>query len=156
MRALALILSLILAAPTAWAGECSGPDGSVTVSVTPLTFNDYFASNPAPDIGNFTVNAACTGGSDSPVLPPLSVGLTTGSGNFGARTMANGAAILDYQIYSDETLINVWGDGAGSGAAVSTSGGSQSQAFTGYGKIFAGQWVTVGTYTDRVTVTITY
>jgi len=156
MRALALSLSLILAVPAAWAGECWGSDGSVTVSVPPLTLNDYFASNPAPDIGDFTVNAVCTGGSDSPVLPPLSVGLTTGSGNFGARMMANGAAILNFQIYSDETLVNVWGDGSGGGEVVSTSGGTQSQSFTGYGKIFAGQWVTVGTYTDRVTVTITY
>jgi len=145
-----------MAASAAWAAECSGADGSVTVSVTPLRFNDYFASDPAADLGNFTVTAACAGGTDSPVLPPLSLALSSGLGGFDGRTMENGASAMTYQIYTDDTLMNVWGDGSGGTALVSTGGGTASQTFTGYGKIFAGQWVTVGQYMDNITVTVSY
>jgi len=156
MRYLSLALIICVAFHSAQASECSGADGSVMISATPLTFNDYFAGNPMPDTGNFTVTAACMGGSDSPVLPPLSLSLPPGLGSSSMRIMENGAHVLDYQIYTDDTLINVWGDGSGGGTLVSTSGGTQSQTFTGYGKIFASQWATVGTYTDEVTIIITY
>jgi spore coat protein U-like protein len=156
MRALALIIVFCLAAPAAWAAECAGADGSVTVSVTPLRFNDYFASDPAADMGNFTVTAACAGGTDSPVLPPLSVALSSGLGGYDGRIMANGATTMSYQIYTDDTLINVWGDGSGGTALVSTGGGTAAQTFTGYGEIFGGQWVTVGSYVDSIAVTVSY
>jgi spore coat protein U-like protein len=156
MRAFALSLVLCLAAKAAWAGECAGADGSVTVSVTALSFGDYFASAPAADTGNFTVTASCVGGTDSPVLPPLSVALTSGLGGFAARMMANGPDSLSYQIYTDAALNNVWGDGSGGTTLDSTGGGAPSQDFTGYGRIPAGQWVSVGSYADSITVTVGY
>jgi spore coat protein U-like protein len=71
--------------------------------------------------------------------------------------MTSGTYSLHYQIYTSAALSTVWGDGTGSSSTVAGgNGGVASQTLTGYGVISTSQYVTPGSYTDTITVTLTY
>ena len=76
--------------------------------------------------------------------------------------MKSGANTLGYNLYTANTYSVVWGDGTGSTSTVTgtmvlnspnPSGTSQS---TVYGQIPALQDAAVGSYSDNITVTVTY
>jgi len=157
MRALALTLVCLVAAGPAFADECTGgAAGTVSVTATSLDFADYDARTTGPDENTFTVTAACSGGSGGAVLPPLQVALSTGDGSYTQRYMAKGADTLNYQVFVNAGLTQVWGDGSGATSIASTGGGTASQNFSGYGAISPGQWVSAGSYSDLITVTVSY
>lgn len=90
-----------------------------------------------------------------------------GSGNNpadgGYRQMANGEARLSYQLYQDAAHTQVWDETggtllAGGPGGVSRTGNGSEQTLTVYGRIQAGTIVpvTVGSYIDMVTVTVSY
>jgi spore coat protein U-like protein len=153
----ALAFLLLYAAAPALADECTGGGaGTVSVTTTTLSFTDYNARDSAVDTASFTVTAACSGGSGGSVLPPLTVALAAGDGSYTQREMLQGAHVLDYQIFTNAGLTDVWGDGSGATSLPSTAGGAASQDFPGYGAIPPGQWVTAGSYADEITVTVSY
>ena len=79
-----------------------------------------------------------------------------GSGN-GMRAMSNGPHSLAYNVYLDAARTIVWGDGSNGTSAygpVKPNPGTNTVWI--YGRIFARQNVTVGTYSDTLTVTIVY
>jgi spore coat protein U-like protein len=157
MRALALTLLCLLAAGRASADECTGgAAGTVSVTATNLDFADYDARTAGPDENTFTVTAACSGGSGGAVLPPLQLALSTGDGSFTQRHMEKGADTLNYQVFINAGLTQIWGDGSGATAIVTNAGGTASQNFAGYGAINPGQWVSAGNYTDNITVMVSY
>jgi len=61
---------------------------------------------------------------------------------------------LLYQVYSDSAGGTVWGNTAGTGKAITADG--TAQAFTAYGRIPKNQTVGAGSFSDSVTVTLTY
>jgi len=82
------------------------------------------------------------------------ISLSAGSGTFASRTLVSGANLLSYNLYVDPAHLTIWGDGSPGTATVSGSGTSRN--FTVYGRVPARQNAFVGSYSDTITVTITF
>jgi spore coat protein U-like protein len=76
------------------------------------------------------------------------------SGNINARAMRNGANSLNYQLFRNPTRTAIFGTGTNAQAVDQLTAGN-GQVIV-YGRIPAGQSVPAGTYTDTVTVTLTF
>jgi len=101
--------------------------------------------------GTVTVN--CTTGSSY----TIALGVGGGSGaTLASRKMTTGANLLNYSIYTSAARATVWGDGTLSSATAPGTGSGTNQAIVAYGRIFSGQTVPAGAYTDTVTVTVAY
>lgn len=136
---LALLAWLLL--PGAAAAECS-------LNVIGLTFGSYdpFSSTDTDITGS--VSLTC----DTETSVQLS--LSAGFGPFAARQMRNGNKTLFYNLFTDPSRLSIWGDGSPGTSLVSFSGTAGSQTI--YGRIPARQNVSVGTYSDTITVTLTF
>jgi spore coat protein U-like protein len=135
-----IFLGLLLVAPGLWA-DC-------TVSAQSVIFGNYdvFSVQPLDGAGNIGIN--CSPGAS------YTLGLSTGSGSYSQRKLANGAQILYYNLYTSPSRSVVWGDGTGGTGTVSGSG--ESANHTVYGRIPAGQNLPVGSYADTIIVTVTF
>ncbi len=104
-----------------------------------------------------TVTVNCT--KNSPYTVGLDAGTVTGT-TIATRKMANGADILNYNLYTDAARGTIWGNSSTAPTWVSGTGtGMQSaQVLTVYGRVATGQSnLAVGTYTEpTITVTVTY
>jgi spore coat protein U-like protein len=88
---------------------------------------------------------------------PYTIGLdkgTTSGASVSQRLLANGSATVNYNLYTASDYATVWGDTGGT--PVSSTGTGADQLFTIYGKIPAQTTPAPGTYTDLITVTVTY
>jgi spore coat protein U-like protein len=100
-------------------------------------------------------NVQCTSGT------PYNVGLDVGSGGgtVAIRKMRNGtgagAPTIDYTMYRDPARTQVWGNTIGTDTLTGTGSGA-AQTLTVYGRVFAQTTPAAGTYTDTVTITLTY
>lgn len=125
-----------------------------TVSAVPLNFG---AAIPNPINSNVdgagTITATCSTG--APYTIALNVGTGAGA-TFATRRMTSGGNTLAYNLYSDAGRTIVWGDGTGGSSTSSGSGSGAAQGMSVYGRIPSGQTVPTGTYTDTITVTITF
>jgi spore coat protein U-like protein len=122
-----------------------------TIGAGMLAFGGYDAlgaNATAPLDGTGTFQVACTTGA------AYTVGLGLGSFAAGTvRQMANGAARLRYELYSDPARTSVWSTTAMvGGTAPSTS----PITLTVYGRVPAGQAVPPGSYADSVQSTINF
>jgi spore coat protein U-like protein len=128
-----------------------------TVSANALNFGNYTAGGGALDV-NTTINVNCT--KSTPFAVALNGGTTTG-GTIAQRLLANGTNTLQYNLYTANTYATVFGDGTGSSATVSGTGVGllTSSPVTVYGQLpdsAANQTAVPGTYSDTITVTVTY
>ena len=89
---------------------------------------------------------------------PYNIGLDAGQGTgatVAVRKMTNGASTINYSLYSDSGRTTVWGNTVGTNTIAGTgSGGSQS--YTVYGRVPPQTTPAAATYTDTITVTVTY
>ena len=71
-----------------------------------------------------------------------------------------GADVLNYNVYLDAGRISVWGNTTGVDTASTTINvpmkSPASATFTFYGRIFALQNITPGTYSDSLLITVNY
>ncbi len=73
------------------------------------------------------------------------------------RQMASGGERLSYNLYSNAARTSVWGcDASNDVTNTETVGPSSPDTITVYGRIPAGQDVADGSYSDTVTVTVTF
>jgi spore coat protein U-like protein len=89
---------------------------------------------------------------------PYNIGLDAGTGTgatIAARKMTSGGATVTYSLYSDSGHATVWGNTVGTNTVAGTGNGA-SQSYTVYGRVPAQTTPAAGTYTDTVTVTVTY
>ena len=89
---------------------------------------------------------------------PYNVGLNAGStagGSIATRLMTSGSATVSYKMFSDSGRTTNWGNTVGTDTVSGTGNGS-SQTLTVYGRVPAQTTPAAATYTDTVTVTITY
>lgn len=89
---------------------------------------------------------------------PYNVGLnagTTGGGTIATRKMTSGAATIDYRMYSDASRTTNWGNTVGVDTVADTGTGS-AQSFTVYGRVPVQATPAPATYSDTVTITVTY
>jgi spore coat protein U-like protein len=130
----------------AWGQGC-------TVSATSVQFGQYIAleSSPVDAVGNVTVSC----GPGSPFTVKLDAGENS-SGSFHPRRLraASSGATLNYNLYLDSARTQVWGDGTNNTFIRSGTGSGSSQQFSLYGRIPGSQNVSVGMYSDTVTVTL--
>jgi spore coat protein U-like protein len=93
------------------------------------------------------------------LLPSFTVALSAGNSNdFTTRTMSNGSNTLAYNLYVDSNRMMIWGDGTGGTSTQTFSGllSLLSTSFTVYGRAPKSQYPAPGSYTDTITVTVTY
>lgn len=129
------------------------------VTTTGINFGAYdvFAATPRDTSG--TVTVACDRNTQRRTNITISVGPSPSSGGFNPRQMrrTSGTDRLNYNLYTSPSMSTVWGDGSAGTSTVLLRRVSrrQPEVTTIYGRIPPGQNVSVGTYSDTVTVTIT-
>ena len=150
------VLLWVAAAPSsALAATCNVPARPILVAATNLNFGNYNASSGTATTANMTVTVSCQNGGDT--LPAFVASLSKGGApTYNPRQMSLAANKLNYNIFNQAAFTTIWGDGTGGTLTRSYGGGGNSAAGTGFGQITTGQYVTPGSYTDTITVTITY
>lgn len=123
-----------------------------TVATTPLSFGDVDVTSGADVDGAGGISVTCTSGTLWVVSADAGAGTDA---TFASRKMANGAELLDYGLYTDDARTAVWGDATA--ATIDGTGTGAAQDTPIYGRVPLGQSaLPAGTYTDTVTVTVTY
>jgi spore coat protein U-like protein len=154
-RLIAGAIVLAFAASAAAAPKCNGGGNPAQVTATAMSFGNYNAASPGATTANSTITVSCVDASRE--LPAITVALSTGgSGTYAPRSMSSGANTLDYNIYTSAAFTSVWGNGTGGTVTITDNPTVNSVSFTAYGQVPAGQYVTPGSYTDTITVTVTY
>ncbi|MGH8626182.1 MAG: Csu type fimbrial protein [Gammaproteobacteria bacterium] len=145
-------LALMVLSTTARAVSCD-------VNATPVSFGSYNVFNASPLDATGTITVHCT--NLLSLFVNYTVKLSKGlSGSYAPRQMANGANRLNYNLYTDATRLTVWGDGSAGTSFISNGflvvllGVTVNH--TVYGRVPALQNVAVGSYSDNITVTLTF
>lgn len=129
-----------------------------TVAANNLTFNAV-AAGTATAPGSTTLSVACTVNTPYTVgLLPLNVASTTGAGTMKGGTGGN-TNTVQYQLYSNSTLSQVWGNTAAVGSTgngMAGTGTGSAQALNVYAKTTSSTDVTPDTYTDTVQINVNY
>lgn len=137
-----LVLLACLALPMrAHAVNCS-------VSVVNVVFASYDVFTPTATNSTGTVKVKCSASAT------YAISLSAGAGTFASRVMLNGTHELNYNLYTTSQDLTIWGDGTS--GTVTTNGTGGGTSYTVYGLIPALQNVPVGSYSDTVTVTVTF
>jgi len=143
-----LWLSLLVSRPAAAAMICS-------ISLSPFSFGNYIPGDATPLDVTGQIGVRCTG-SPGTFVAKISPG---GSGSFAQRRMLSGPFLLNYNFYLNPSHTAVWGDGTGGSqttSGVKPRAGQQNFTLPIYGRVFPGQSVGAGTYSDNVLVTIVF
>jgi spore coat protein U-like protein len=131
---------------------------SCTIGTAPVAFGAYDPTAGADLDAQGTLTVFCTNGATTTVTLGQGSNANTGSTDAApVRRMLGGVGGTDhlgYALYSEATYTTVWGNDATSD--VDYTGSGLSANLTVYGRIPAGQNVTVGSYTDTVVATITF
>lgn len=125
-----------------------------SVTATDLAFGAVNPLGGAVDQTS-TINVLCT--KNTAFTVGLNAGTVSGT-TIADRLMANGAAVMRYQLYSNSTRTTVWGNSAGTWMSGAGQGMGTSQPLTVYGRVPSGQTnLAVGNYAEpTITVTVTY
>jgi spore coat protein U-like protein len=122
-----------------------------------LAFPNYTPGTGA-QIGNTTISVKCT--KNTPFTVALDAGSTTGDA-YAQRLMASGVNTLQYNLYTTAALGTVFGDGnagtstvAGTGLGVATA--NSVQVFGQVPDSATNQAAIAGSYSDTITVTVSY
>ncbi|MDP9084383.1 MAG: spore coat U domain-containing protein [Pseudomonadota bacterium] len=128
-----------------------------SATATALPFGNYTPGAGAL-ANNGTISVKCT--KNTPYSIALNAG-TSGGGTLAQRLMASGANRLQYNLYTSATFATVFGDGTGSTATAAGTGAGVATAntVTVFGQLpdsAINQAAVPGSYSDTVTVTVTY
>jgi spore coat protein U-like protein len=151
-RVIFLLTAMLLVSAAARAtATCSATASLAFGSFNPLP------GQSADTAGTISVTCVGTAGES----PNYTITITSGLGSFTARRMVSGAHNLSYNLYTDSSCTQVWGDGTSSTRTVSDSmtltSTSNTKNYLIYGRIASGQKTDpAGTYNDSLVVTITY
>ena len=128
---------------------------SCTVAATPMSFGAPTTIGSANIDTTSTISLVCTNGATYDVA--LDQGLNASSGQ---RFMSNGAATpvkVPYNVFSDAVRSAAWGSTTGTNTVAGSAGVSGLVVLTAYGRIpSSATSVGAGSYTDTVTVTVTF
>ena len=162
-KPLSLLIALLLPA-LAQAGSAGNTfqvtatvTSACTVSGTTLNFGSSIdpLATATPLDATSTLSVQCT--NTTPYTVALSAGANAGgASNFASRTMKSGSNALGYQLYLDSGRASVWGDGTSSSSTLGGTGTGSAQTLTIYGRLPSLANVVPGSYTDTVTVTVSY
>jgi spore coat protein U-like protein len=99
-----------------------------------------------------TIQVTCTN------TTPYNIGLNVGTGTgatVATRKLTSGATTVNYTLYSNSTRTTLWGNTVGTDTSAATGNGA-AQSYTVYGRVPPQAAPAPGTYTDTITVTVTY
>jgi spore coat protein U-like protein len=99
-----------------------------------------------------TIQVQCTD------TTPYNIGLDAGTGSgatVAVRKLTSGGATVNYTLYSNTGRTTVWGNTVGTDTVAATGNGT-AQSYTVYGRVPPQSTPAPGTYTDTITVTVTY
>ncbi len=99
-----------------------------------------------------TIAVQCT--NTTPYNIGLNAGISAGA-TVTTRKMTNGAATVSYALFSDAGRTTNWGQTIGTDTVVGTGTGA-SQPFTVFGRVAPQTTPAPNTYTDTITVTVTF
>jgi spore coat protein U-like protein len=124
------------------------------VSASTMAFPSFNALASADIDQTSTLSLRCTN------TTPYNIGLSAGGGSgatVGTRKMSNGGETLNYTVYRDSSHSQIWGNTVATDTLASVGTGS-NQSHTLYGRVFSSGLSSVipGSYSDSVTVTVTY
>jgi spore coat protein U-like protein len=143
-------------APTTTFNTTASVAAQCNVSAANLSFGAIDPLNSQVD-RTTTLTVNCT--KNSPYTVGLDAGVTTGA-TIAQRKMANGADIMNYNLYTNVARTTIWGNSAVAPSWVSGTGAGLAivQTLTVYGRVASGQTnLAVGNYQENtVTVTVTY
>lgn len=125
---------------------------SCSVSATNLAFGSFDPLLGTALDATSTIDVTCSSGDTYDI--GLDAGTATGA-TVTTRKMTSGANTLNYALYSDSGRLTNWGNTVGTDT-VSGTGTGAAQTLTVYGRIPAQSTAVIGTYSDTITVTITY
>ncbi|MEY4139790.1 MAG: hypothetical protein RLZZ371_1972 [Pseudomonadota bacterium] len=149
-------LALFAVPMTFWLVSAQAACQVRSISSITIASYDVFSTSPTDGTGSFKVNGCTT--NNTPFTAQLSTG--GGTATFAARTLTKSTEILYYNLYKDSARTIVWGDGTGGTSTVSGTGSNGSStsgtAINIYLRIPAEQDVSAGTYTDSITITISF
>jgi spore coat protein U-like protein len=125
------------------------------VAADNIDFGSY--DGTAALTANGAVRVRCSSGTS------FTIGLSAGGGSFTQRLLTDGTNDLEYNLYTASSFASVWGDGTGATVTVGDVGEGMSDTkeltHTVYGQLVnsaANQDAPVGSYSDTITVTVTY
>ena len=121
-----------------------------TLNVTGVNFGSYdvFSNSALDSTGNIDVN--CPSGVG------YTMSLSPGGGTQTQRFMSSGNYTLNYNLYTAANRALVWGDATGGTVTVNGTGNGVTVNYGVYGRIPALQNVHSGSYSDIVTVVLTF
>jgi spore coat protein U-like protein len=135
----------------------AAPAQACTISATGVAFGAYNPQSAANDDATGTVNLACPTAVTAPIVA-LSKG---GASTYSPRRMTSGAFNLNYNLYTATARTVIWGDGTGGTVTVTLSGGTLSGGTRNFsrsifGRVPGSQNVGAGSYSDTITLTVTF
>ncbi|MGO9317989.1 MAG: spore coat U domain-containing protein [Terracidiphilus sp.] len=159
----AAVLGFLMLGLASTTANAQANPATTTFGVSATVLKDCIVSAAAMGFGNYsgavdtptsTVTVTCTNTTTYTIA--LNAGTTSGAA-VNARLMAGpSGATLAYALYSNSAMTTIWGDGTHSTSTVGGTGSGSAQPYTVYGQIAAGLYVTPGSYTDTITVSVTY
>ena len=162
-------LAALALAALAWQPLAAGAATCNVLTATGAAFGNYDTTQN--DLGIVTISGSCSrAGAGDPDMTGSEVSLSFGlSLSYAPRKMSDGGANrLNYNLYTDVArTTTVWGDGTGGTGTVTAlpvqgngrflnPNATRTFSLTAYGRIPAGQSVASGSYSDMITVTITF
>jgi len=125
---------------------------SCDVDAQDLAFGSYDPVSPTPLDAATTISVVCTSGTAYDVS--MNAGVGAGA-TVATRKMSSGGSTLNYSLYSNAGRTTLWGATSGSNTVTGTGTGA-AQTINVYGRIPVNQTSPAGSYTDTITVTVTY
>src|SRR6202789_508342 len=163
------IQAMTLIFGAAWAGAAGSATTPTTFAVTEtvqatcsatattLAFSAYTPGAGAK-ANNSSISVKCT--KNTPYTIALNGGSTAG-GTVAQRLMGLGANTLQYNLFTTAAFSQIFGDGSGTSKTIAGTGVgvATANAVTVFGQLpdsVANQAAAPGSYTDTITVTVTY
>jgi spore coat protein U-like protein len=148
-----ILLATLLLLIMLWLPKASGDN--CDVSATSVAFGSFNTLTGSTVDSTGTITVTCN------KAIPYTIGLSPGgSGTYSPRSMTNGGNQLAYNLYSDAGYSQVWGDGTGGSSRVSDSidlrFGFKNHTVYGRIPLSTQRSAVAGSYSDSITVTVTY
>ncbi len=147
MKRLLLIMLFIATQKVTYAQICN------ITNISPINFGNYDVANITPTDGLGYLTISCDKNTD--VIIQLDRGLYANT--FSTRFMKHSYLndMLAYNIFTDISRTTIWGDGSGGSRTVTLKvKKNRPETTTLYGRIFASQNVSIGNYSDTITITV--
>ena len=128
---------------------------SCTISATNVAFGTFTPTAASTMLnGSGTITSTCSN------AVPYTLNINAGNGTFAARSMKGSATgntdVLGYNLYTDNTYTNVFGDASTGTKNAALTGTGSAQTTNVYGQLNESQFITPDNYVDNLTVTLKY